>query len=131
MNKPNSVEIPLNDQTKFRLNEINEIKDYFYSEIRERKMISRKLSKYVATFDYADKIFIVLSATFGTLSVVSHATAVGIPIGLAGASLPVLLSLITGVVKKIIKCDKKEEKEHDKIIMPAKSKLNRMETLMS
>ena len=33
MNKLNSAEIPLNDQTKFRLNEINKIKDYFNFEI--------------------------------------------------------------------------------------------------
>ena len=80
----------LNDQTKFRLNEINKIKDYSNSEIRERKAISKNLSKYIAAFDYADKIFIALSASFGTLSIVSHATVVGIPVGLAGASLTVV-----------------------------------------
>ena len=87
MNELNSVEIALNDQTKFRLNEMNKIKDYFNSEIQERKTLSKKLSKYLATFDYADKIFIVLPTTFGTLSVLSHATVVRIPVGLAGASL--------------------------------------------
>ena len=51
MNEPNSVKIPLNDQTKFRLNEINRIKDYFNSEIQERRAISKKLSKYIAVFD--------------------------------------------------------------------------------
>ena len=35
----------LSNQTKFRLSEINKIKDYFYSEIQERKAISKKLSK--------------------------------------------------------------------------------------
>ena len=39
MNKLNSTEILLNDQTKFRLNEINKIKDYFNSEIQESKTI--------------------------------------------------------------------------------------------
>ena len=43
--------IPLSDQTKFRLNEINKIKDYFNSEIQERKAMSKKLSKYIAVFD--------------------------------------------------------------------------------
>ena len=85
--------IPMSDQTKFRLNEISKIKNYFISEIR--KAISKKLSKYIAAFDYADKIFIVLSASFGTLSIVSHATVVGIPVGLAGASLTVVFSLKT------------------------------------
>ena len=37
-----------NIHTKFRLNEINKIKDYFNSEIQERKIMSKKLSKYIA-----------------------------------------------------------------------------------
>ena len=45
MNEPNTVEIPLNDQAKFRLNEINKIKYYFNTEIQERKTMSKKLSK--------------------------------------------------------------------------------------
>ena len=72
MNKLNSTEtqsnldaIPLRDQTKFRLNEINKIKDYFNSEIQERKTISKKLSKYIAAFDYIDRTLIVLSETSG------------------------------------------------------------------
>ena len=39
-----------NIHTKFRLNEINKIKDYFNSEIQERKIMSKKLSKYIALF---------------------------------------------------------------------------------
>ena len=54
--------------TKFRLDEINKIKDYLNSEIKERKDIIKKNSKYIAAFDYADKHFITLSASFGTLS---------------------------------------------------------------
>ena len=63
MNKSDAIEtqnlnaIPMNDQTKFKLNEINKIKDYFNSEIQERKAI-KKLSKYIAAFDYADKILL-------------------------------------------------------------------------
>ena len=45
----------LSDSTKFRLNKINKIKDYFNSEIQERKAMSKKLSKYIAAFDYLDK----------------------------------------------------------------------------
>ena len=58
----------MSDQTKFRLNEINKIKDYFNSEIQERKIMSKKLSKYIAAFDYIDKTLIVLSATSGRIS---------------------------------------------------------------
>ena len=125
MNESNSTETqnlnanPINDQTKCRLNEINKIKDYFHSEIRERKAISKKLSKYLAAFDYADKIFIVLYASFGTLSFVSYATVVGIPFGLAGASLTVVFSLTTGIVKKLLNVTRKKKKKHNKIVMLA------------
>ena len=120
----------LNKQTRFRLNETNKIKDYFNSEIRERKAISKKLSKHIATFDYADKIFIILSASFSTLSILSHVTVFGIPVGLAGASLAVVFSLTTGIIKKILHVTRKKKKKHNKIIMLATSKLNSIETLM-
>ena len=100
----------MSDQTKFRLNEINKIKDYFNSEIQERRANNKKLSKYIVAFDYADKIFIVLSASFGTLSIVSHATVVGIPVGLAGASLTTMFSLATGIVKNLLNVTRKKKK---------------------
>ena len=56
--------LSLNDQTKFRLNEINKIKDYFEFEIKERETISKKLSKSIVNLDYTDKVLIVLSATW-------------------------------------------------------------------
>ena len=60
--------IPLSDQTKFRLDEINKIKDYFNSEIQGRKIMSKKLSKYISTFGYIDKTLMLLSATLILLS---------------------------------------------------------------
>ena len=69
MNENNSIEkidrTNLTDQTKFRLNEISKIQNYFNLEINQREPCSKKLSKYVAAFDYIDKILIVLSATSG------------------------------------------------------------------
>ena len=59
----------INDQEQFRLNTINEIEDYFIAEIRQRELISKRLSKYIASFDYSNKSLIVLSATGGTISI--------------------------------------------------------------
>ena len=103
--------LELNDLTKFRLDEINKIKDYLNTEIKERKDIVKKISKYIVAFDYADKLFITLSASFGTLSIVSHATVVGIPVGIAGASLTVIFTITTVVVKKKIKYHKKKKEK--------------------
>ena len=70
MSECNSIETTniysnLSNKTKFRLNEINENKDYFNSEIQERKIMSKRLSKYIAAFDYFDENFIVLFAASG------------------------------------------------------------------
>ena len=43
-----------NDQ-QFRLNKINEIKDYFIAAIKERELMSKTFSKYIAFFEYFDK----------------------------------------------------------------------------
>ena len=73
MNECNSIEtrnkyLDLSDQIK--LNEINEIKDYFNSEIQEGKIMSKKLSKYIAAFDCFDKALIVFSVTSGGISII-------------------------------------------------------------
>ena len=113
------------------MDEINKIKDYSNSEIKERKDIIKKISKYIVAFDYENKLFITLSASFGTLSIVSHATVVGIPVGIAGASLTVIFTVTTGVVKKFLNITRKKKKKQNKIIALARSKLNIIEILIS
>ena len=58
MNESNSIEaidkINLTNQTKFRLDEISKIENYFIKEINQRKSCSKKLSKYLVAFDYID-----------------------------------------------------------------------------
>ena len=117
----------LKDLTKYRLDEINKIKDYFNAEIKERKDIVKKISKYIVAFDYADKLFITLSASFATLSIASHATVVGIPVGIAGASLTLIFTITAGVVKTFLNITREKKKKHNKIIALARSKLNIIE----
>ena len=123
--------LELNNLTKFRLDEINNIKDYLNTEIKERKDIAKKISKYIVAFDYADKLFITLTASFCTLSIVPHATIDGIPVGIAGTSLTLIFTVTTGVVKKLSNITRKKKKKHNKIIALARSKLNIIETLIS
>ena len=116
--------------TKYRLDEINKIKDYLNSEIKERKDIIKTISKYIVAFDYADKLFITLSASFGTLSIASYAAVVGIPAGIAGASLTLIFTVTTGVVKTLLNITRKKNKIHNKIIALARGKLNINENLI-
>ena len=103
MNKSNSIEAidktDLSEQTKFWLYEISKIENYFIEEINQRKSCSKKLSKYVAAFDYIDKILIVLSATTGGVSICSFTSIVGVPVGIASSSFTLIFSLKTGITK--------------------------------
>ena len=133
MNKSNSIKAidktDLSEQTKFRLDEISKIENYFIEEINQRKSCSKKLSKYVAVFDYIDQALIVLSTTSGGVSIISFKTIDGAPVGIAGASLTLSVSLSTDIFRKLLNITRK--KKHDKIPMLAKSKLNSIETLIS
>ena len=91
--------IELTDVKKYRLDEINKIRHYFNNEIKERKDIIKKLNKYLVCFDYLDKKFTTLSASFGTLSIASYALVVGIPTGITGASLTLVFTIGTGISK--------------------------------
>ena len=121
----------LTNVNKYRLDEINKIRDYFNNEIKERKDIIKKLNKYIVSFDYLDKIFIALSASFGTLRIASYASVVGTPAVVADSSLTLIFTIGTGISKSLLKVTKKRKKKHNKIIALAKDKLNTIYTLLS
>ena len=123
--------INLSEQTKFRLSEIIGIEDYFHQEINQRKSCSKKLSKYVTAFDYIDKILIVLSATSSGVCIISSASVVGAPVGIASASFTLIFSLTTGTIKKLLSIARNKKKKHDKVLILAKSKLDSIETSVS
>ena len=113
------------------LNKINEIKDYFIAEIKGRELMSRRLSKYIASFDYFDKSLIVLSVVTGSISIASFATAVGAPVGMMSASCSLAFSITTGFVKTFLKTTRNKKENHNKIVMLARSKLNSIESKIS
>ena len=115
-------------ENKYRLDEINKIRGYFDNEIKERKDIIKKLNKYLVSFDYLDKMFITLSASFGTLSIASQATVIGIPAGITGASLTLIFTIGTGISKSLLRVTQKRKKKHNNIIELAKNKLNTIDT---
>ena len=99
-----------NDQ-QFRLNKINEIKDYFIAEVKERQLMSNNLSKYISSFDYVDKSLIVLSVATGSISVASFVTVIGAPVGIMSASCSLAFSITTGFVKKFLKTIRNKKKK--------------------
>ena len=126
--------IPLNanisNEQQFRLNKINEIKDEFLAEIRERELISKNISKYSASLDYFDKSLNVWAILSGSISIASFATVIGTPAGIVGASCGFTFLITSGFVKKFLKTRNKKKK-HNKIVMLARSRLNSIEGKIS
>ena len=135
MNESNSIQAidrtNLTEQTRIRPNKITEIENYFHEEINQRKLRSKKLSKYVNAFEYVDKILIALSATSCGVSVILFTSVVGAPVGIASANFTSIFSLTTVIVKKLLSITRTKKKKLDKILMLAKSKLNSIEMLIS
>ena len=119
MNETTNVYSSLSDQTKFWLNVINKIKDYFNSEVK------KKWIKRIAAFDYFG-----LSETSGVVSKYFFTNIIGVPVERASASFSLLFSFTTGIIKKLLKITR-NEKRNNKIVMLAKSKSNRIEIVIS
>ena len=121
---PNLNAIPLNNRQQFRLNKINEIKDYFVAEIKERELMSKRFSKYIISFDYFDKLLIILSVTNGSISIASFTTVIEALIGTTSVSFSLAFSISTRIMKKLLKTtmNKKKKKKHNQIVMLPRSK---------
>ena len=93
------------NQTEFRLNKFNEIKDSFLVEVVQRQAMNKGFRKCIAVVDYFDKALIDLYAINSEIS--------------------------TGIVKRSLKTTENNKKKHNKINMPARIKLNSVETWIS
>ena len=106
----------ISNEQQFRLNKINEIKDYFLAEIRERELISKNLSKYIASLDYFDKSLNVLSVLSGSISIASFATVGALIGGTIAASCDFTFSITPGFVKKSLKTIRNKKKKTIKLL---------------
>ena len=131
LNMDPNLSVALSNEHQFRLNKINEIKDYFVAEIKERELMTKRLSKYIASFHYFDKSLIVLSVTTGIISIASFVTVIGIPVRMMSASCSLAFSVTTEIIKKLLKTTRNKKKKHNKIVMLARSKLNSIENKIS
>ena len=108
-----------------------EFKIIFIKRLIKGNHAVKKLSKYVTAGDHVDKILTVLSATSSGVCIILFASVVGAPAGIASASLTLIFSLTTGIIKKLLSITRNKKKKHDKILMLAKSKLDNIESLVS
>ena len=89
--------------------------------------MSKRLRKYIASFECFDKSLIVLSLIRGSISISSFSTVIGAPVGIVNASFSLAFSISTGIIKKL-KTTRNKKKKHNKIVMLSRSKLNSIES---
>ena len=122
MNEVNKAN--LSEQTKLRLSEI-------IKKLIKRNDAVKKLSKYVTAFDCIDNTLIVLNATSSGVCIILSAIVVGAPVGITNLIFTLNFSLTARTIKKLLSITRNKKKEHDKILMLPKSKLDSIETLVS
>ena len=106
----------VSNKQQFRINKINETKDNFLAENRERELISKNISKYFASLDYFDKSLNVLSILSGSISIASFATVIGAPAGIIGASCGFTFSITSGFLKRFLKTIRNKKKNTIKLL---------------
>ena len=92
--------------------------------------MSKRLSKYIASFNYFDK-FLFFPVTSGSIAIASFVTVLGTTVGIESASISLTFSLSTGLVKKMVKTARNENKKYNQIVMLARSNLNSIERKIS
>ena len=120
-----------NMNKEFRLEKIDEIRNYLIEEINRIELMSKKTKKACRFLNYIDHSLIVISTITGCVSISAFPSLVGIPIGITSSAIGLKNCIITGKIKKYKSINQKNKKKHDKTISLAKSKLNSIEVSIS
>ena len=113
----------------FRLEEIDETRNYFLEEIEQNDLMSEKHKKMCKILNYIEHFLIFLSAITGSVSISAFASLVGIPIGTRSSAVELKICALTTAIKKYKPTIKKKRKKQDKIALLAKTERNERNTI--
>ena len=88
-----------NINQEFRLEKIDEIRNYLFEEINQNKLMSKKHKKSCKVLNYIDHLLIVISAITGCVSISSFASLVGVPIGITSSAIGLKIYALTAGIK--------------------------------
>ena len=93
--------------------------------------MSKKHKKVSTNLNYIEHFLILGSTITGCVSIFDFASLLGITIGITSLAIRLEICAITAAIKKYKWITNENKKKHDKIVSPAKSKLNSIEVLIS
>ena len=109
---------------------IKEIKNYIIKEICQNELMSKKHKKVCVTLNYIEQFLILVSAVAGCISISVFASLIGVPIGIMSSAIGLKVCAITAGIKKYKAIIKKKKKDHDKVVLLAKTKSNSIVALI-
>ena len=107
----------------------DETRNYFIEDINQSYLISKKNKRVFTALNYIEHVLILASAVNGYVSIYDFVSLIGIPSRSSAVELKTCA--ITAEIKKYKSITKKKRKNHDKILLLAKNKLNSIEVLIS
>ena len=93
--------------------------------------MSKKHKKICSTLNYIEHFLILASTITGCVSISAFASLTGIPKGITSSATGLKIGAVTLGIKNYKSIIKKKKKKNDKIVPLSKSKLNRIEVLIS
>ena len=84
--------------------------------ILSKRLIKENHAVKTYNFDYIDQALIVLSETSAEVSIISFASIIGAPVGIAGAILTLFFPLTTRIIKKLLNVTRKKRKSMIKFL---------------
>ena len=72
---------------EFRLKNINETRNYFFEEIKQNELMSKRHKKVCTTLNYIEHFLILASTATGCISISSLASLINIPIGITSSAI--------------------------------------------
>ena len=111
--------------------EIGKIKDYFEQDTQYQQSLTTKLGKYLAVFDYTNKILTVILTFFSSTNPFAHVKTDKKLVGLITSVSSLIIFLLFGVAIKLKEETKLRKKKHDRLLYLAKNKLDYVEMLIS
>ena len=110
-----------------RLKNIDETRNYFIEEINQNESIGRRHKKVCGVLNFFEHLPILVCEVSGCASISAFASLVAIPVATRSSVIELKICAITARIKKYKSVIKKKEKKHCKIVLLAKTKLNRIE----
>ena len=110
---------------KFRKKNIDKRRNYLSKKINQNDLMRRKNKNVYTVLDYIEYQLILIFTVSRCVSISAFALA-GIHIGITSSEIELKICVITAGIKKYKSIIKEEKKKHDKIVLSAKSKLNRI-----